>query len=109
PGETAPVIRWCGEHQRSVTHIICTHHHYDHVDGIEELLQVFPVQEVLCSPVDLPRIRGATRPWSEGEPVIVCGVEAKSMMIPGHTQGHMAIYLRDLGWLFCGDTIFGMG
>ncbi len=109
PGEAFGVLKWCAEKNLQVTHIICTHHHYDHVDGIAELLNAFSVRDVICSPVDLPRIQGATRAWPEGETLRIAGEAADSMMIPGHTQGHMAVFLPKTGWLFCGDTLFAMG
>lgn len=108
PGEAPPVLGKALELGRQVTHIICTHHHHDHVGGVMEIKRQTRAR-VLTSPVDFTRIEGADAAWPEAQKLQIGGLSARSIMIPGHTMGHMAIYLKEPGWLFCGDTLFGMG
>jgi hydroxyacylglutathione hydrolase len=110
PGDSAPILAALGEHGLTLTAILLTHHHADHIGGVPELLARFPV------PVFGPRKDGidlVTHPLAEGDRVEVPGLalEMDVLDVPGHTLGHIA-YLRrtpGLHWLFCGDTLFAGG
>ncbi len=107
PSESVPVewaVAACGAR---LTHILCTHHHADHVDGIAGLKGLFPEAEVCCHRSDLMRIRGAERGVDEGEEIMVCGQQAVVFHTPGHTTGSICWYIGDA--LFSGDTLFGGG
>ncbi|MGE0762198.1 MAG: hydroxyacylglutathione hydrolase [Bdellovibrionales bacterium] len=108
PGESPAVLDWCQQNQISITHILCTHHHHDHVDGVPALKQKFQAQ-VFCSDYDLSRIAGADIGLRGQATLQVAGLKAQTIAIPGHTFGHMALYLPEPGWIFCGDTLFAMG
>src|SRR3569833_3332573 len=41
PGDAAPILNVLAEHQLSLTAILLTHHHADHVGGVPLLLQHF--------------------------------------------------------------------
>ncbi|MDE1981200.1 MAG: hydroxyacylglutathione hydrolase [Betaproteobacteria bacterium] len=108
PGEGFPVIRFLQERGLALAAILITHHHGDHVGGIEELLETHsgPV------PVYGPRhetIDGITRLVGEPDTVSVPELEAsfRVLDIPGHTAGHIAYW--DGNRLFCGDTLFACG
>lgn len=109
PGEAKPVLEWCEKNQVRITHIFCTHHHLDHVDGVPEIKAQHSNAKVYCSAHDLSRIAGADLALQEGSPFLFAQLEIEPIMIPGHTLGHMALYLNSPGWLFCGDTLFGLG
>lgn len=38
PGEANPVIEYCQSHHLQLAGILITHHHYDHVDGVKDLI-----------------------------------------------------------------------
>lgn len=106
PGDAKPVIDFLKTHHLSLLAILITHHHWDHTNGIAELLEEFP------APVYGPAneaISGLTHPLKENTPLHVKGFphEIRVLEIPGHTSGHIA-YLVD-GNLFCGDTLFAAG
>jgi hydroxyacylglutathione hydrolase len=107
PGDETPVLDWLRQHEASLSGILITHHHYDHVGGMPELVAAFP-----GIPVYGPagsQIRGVTHPVSEGDVVTIDGLDAKlqAMEVPGHTASHIAYYGE--GALFCGDTLFAAG
>ncbi|MFP5393042.1 MAG: hydroxyacylglutathione hydrolase [Gammaproteobacteria bacterium] len=114
PGDAGPVLAVLAEHGLALTAILLTHHHADHIGGVQELLARFPV------PVFGPReehIAGVTVPLSEGARVQVPGLDLtlRVLDVPGHTLGHIA-YVREQAdgpsgahWLFCGDTLFAGG
>jgi hydroxyacylglutathione hydrolase len=106
PSEAAPVLAYLRHHGLSLSAILCTHHHGDHVGGIAELCEVYNV------PVYGPgeeRIPGITRPLAGGDVVDLpeLGLKLDVLDIRGHTRGHIA-YLQP-GGVFCGDTLFGCG
>lgn len=110
PGAAEPIIAALEAHHLTLTAILLTHHHADHIGGVPALLARFPV------PVFGPRsdgIAAVTVPLGEGDTVAVPGLDLALdvLDVPGHTRGHIA-YVRHSPtepWLFCGDTLFGAG
>jgi hydroxyacylglutathione hydrolase len=118
PGDGQAILDALRAHGLTLTAILLTHHHADHIGGVPQLLAEYAV------PVFGPRndgIAAVTHPLGEGDRVQVPGLAlALSVLdVPGHTLGHIA-YVRDAGgsasvntvsghWLFCGDTLFGGG
>ena len=105
PGEAAPVIAKLTEQNLQPVAILITHHHWDHTDGITELVNRYDL------PVYGPRnepIPCRTDPLTAADTLILPGFPPITILdIPGHTEGHIA-YLME-GNLFCGDTLFGAG
>ncbi|QOL48995.1 hydroxyacylglutathione hydrolase [Massilia litorea] len=110
PGDAAPILAALAAHGLTLTAILLTHHHADHIGGVPALLDRFDV------PVFGPRndgIDAVTEPLGEGDRITVpgLGLELAVLEVPGHTLGHIA-YVRTtpgLHWLFCGDTLFAGG
>jgi len=109
PGDSDPILAALAAHELTLTAILLTHHHADHIGGVPQLLRHAPV------PVFGPRndhIAVVTEPLGEGDRVAVPGLALtlRVLDVPGHTKGHIA-YVRDSGepWLFCGDTLFAGG
>lgn len=116
PGDAEPVLAALRDHGLTLTAILLTHHHRDHIGGVPALLQRYDV------PVFGPRhdgIAAVTRPLGEGDSIAVPGIglELAVLDVPGHTNGHIAYYARAAPgtggaaarWLFCGDTLFAGG
>ena len=109
PGDSGPILAALAVHKLTLTAILLTHHHADHIGGVPQLLRQAPV------PVFGPgndHIAVVTAPLGEGDRVAVPGLALtlRVLDVPGHTKGHIA-YVRDDGepWLFCGDTLFAGG
>jgi hydroxyacylglutathione hydrolase len=110
PGDAAPVLDYLAREGLTLTAVLATHHHNDHVGGIPALLARFPVP--IFGPAH-ETIPGRTRALGEGDQVEVPGlpVTLRVMDIPGHTSGHIA-YFGDVNGepsVFCGDTMFASG
>jgi len=110
PAEATPVVAACKSLGRSLTHILNTHHHWDHTGGNEELKAHFGCT-IIGAAHDAGRIPGIDRGVAEGEALQLGGLDIAVLDIPGHTSGHIAFVVHGdvQDALFCGDTLFGGG
>lgn len=112
PGDAAPILAALDAHRLTLTGILLTHHHPDHIGGVPRLLAHASV------PVFGPRgeeIDAVTVPLAEGDVVDAPGLPMRMAVldVPGHTRGHIAYFYQPAQdgapWLFCGDTLFAGG
>jgi len=109
PGDAAPVLAWLAENDVRLSAIIATHHHADHVGGIETLRVRHDVPVFGPAHETIPE---RTRALVEDDRIEVPGVGLSLAVldIPGHTAGHIAYYTSGADpLLFCGDTLFAAG
>ena len=106
PGEAGPVKAYLAREGLTLTAILATHHHPDHVGGIAELVAMAKVP--VFGPKGEP-IPALTHPVGQGDNVEIPALQAEFSVldIPGHTRAHVAYY--GLESLFCGDTLFACG
>ncbi|MBI4756257.1 MAG: hydroxyacylglutathione hydrolase [Betaproteobacteria bacterium] len=106
PGDAQPVIRFVEENGVRLLAVLVTHHHGDHVGGLDDLGARYrmPVYGPWHEEID-----GVTNPLRHGDFVDVPELELNLRVIevPGHTRGHIAYYGANA--LLCGDTLFGCG
>lgn len=110
PGDAAPVLEYLHANQLELTAIICTHHHADHIGGVDALLEALQLRGKI--PVYGPaseRIPARTHALREGDQIAVplLDITFTVLDVPGHTAGHIAYFGQ--GLLFCGDTLFACG
>lgn len=107
PGEAQPVLHALDADGLSLTTILLTHHHADHIGGTPELAAGFPSATIYAPRDD--RIPGAVRRVGNGDVVEIPDPAARFeiLEVHGHTRSHIAYYGE--GLLFCGDTLFSLG
>ena len=106
PGDAGPVIDYFTTSKLHPIAILITHHHGDHIGGIQQLTSNYSI------PVYGPsseNISGITHPLNEGDTLMLDKLDAKFdvLEVPGHTLGHIAYYGHKK--LFIGDTLFMSG
>lgn len=127
PGDEAPVEAFLAAHGLTLTAILVTHHHGDHVGGLEALAARWKCE--VFGPAGEP-IAGLTTRLREGDRITVpgLGLALEVLDVPGHTAGHIAYFGEvaslqpDTGrrdapgagrvaspLLLCGDTLFACG
>ena len=111
PGAAEPVLAFVRERGLRVSLILCTHHHWDHVNGVAALLATTPGVFVATSryDFDLRRVPGCNLALSENASLDLWGTEVRILETPGHTLGGIAYYFAQEQALFTGDTLFSVG
>jgi hydroxyacylglutathione hydrolase len=111
PGDAAPVIAQLESEGLTLSEILITHKHGDHIGGIRALKARFP-NATVYGPVGepIPELRYALHEGNEID-LDSIGTSFTVMDVPGHTEGHIAYVGRsaDRPVLFCGDTLFSIG
>jgi hydroxyacylglutathione hydrolase len=109
PGDSAPVLAALDAQRLVLAAILVTHHHADHVGGVDAL------RTRLRGPVYGPRHERIPEPYeplADGDAVEVLGRRFEVIDVPGHTSGHIAYFHQGVEQppiLFCGDTLFSAG
>lgn len=108
PGDAAAVQHVLDQRGLKLAAILVTHHHLDHIGGVEALKARHGVP-VYGPAAEAARIAGLTHLLREGDRVRLdaLGAQFKVWEVPGHTLGHIA-YVGE-GCVLCGDTLFSAG
>ncbi|MCA0403390.1 MAG: hydroxyacylglutathione hydrolase [Proteobacteria bacterium] len=106
PGEALPLLTFLKSRDLILEAILLTHHHSDHIGGVEELLYTnselrifgpenlsFPLMQVV----------------NDNSSIKLGTYEFKVIETPGHTATHISFFEVNQLWLFCGDTLFSAG
>jgi hydroxyacylglutathione hydrolase len=107
--QAQPILAALAAENWSLTDILVTHHHADHVQGIAGLKAAFPNLRVTGPAKEASKIGGLDREVEDGDSVFIGPHEAKVIEVPGHTLGHVAYWFQKDAVLFAGDTLFAMG
>lgn len=122
PGaDTESFVNSFEEEGYSLKGILLTHGHFDHIGGVEALVEKYacPIyasgseRGLLLDPK--VNLSTSTRnhisiqefiALSDGQEFEVAGIALKGITTPGHTAGGICYYAEQNGVLFSGDTLF---
>jgi len=110
PGWEVPtILKTLAQDGYRLTNAFVTHHHFDHVMGLAELLTSVDIP-IYAHRDDAPLIHVAPtslKPVAGGETVAVGRVSIQLIHTPGHTPGSQCLLVN--GRLLSGDTLFIRG
>lgn len=106
PSEAPPVKAALARHGWRLTHILNTHHHFDHTGGNVALKDEFGA-EIVGPGKDRERFTGLDTGVDESTGWRFGARQMRVMEIPAHTSSHIAFVVDDIA--FTGDTLFAMG
>jgi glyoxylase-like metal-dependent hydrolase (beta-lactamase superfamily II) len=109
-------------HQLTVTAIVITHAHIDHIGGAQELkaatgapvymnladseLQRMMDVQATWLGIPTPQAVDIDVPVKDGDKLLVGAAEVHVLHTPGHTQGSICLWMPSEGKLVAGDTLF---
>jgi len=104
-GPVAPLLDAVDEHDLTLSHVLLTHHHYDHVCELGAVLERHPGTPVLIHEAERGDVEGVTGTLTPGETLTTGGLAVEPLHTPGHTAGMLALLVNG-SELFTGDTLF---
>ena len=113
PSISSPIKQWLLNKNLSLTAILQTHHHEDHIGGTRKLIETWQNAKVIASKKELKRIPFQTFSVNNNDIFHLFDSQIKVIEVHGHTDNHIAFYISKknakYNILFPGDTIFGAG
>ena len=106
--EAEPVVAALERRGWRLTHILCTHHHPDHVEGNAALIERYGA-ELIGPAAEAHRIEGLDRQVRGGDAFELCGTRVEVIDVPGHTAGQIAYHWPEAGRVFTADCLFSLG
>lgn len=105
--------------------ILLTHCHWDHIDGINDILELYPDCKILCHSDEFEMLSDPEQNFStmrgdsgisfeadaplESSALRADGEELEILETPGHSPGGISIYWKDRDAVFSGDALFKRG
>jgi len=106
--EADAIIRELQARGWRLTHVLVTHKHFDHVEGVPALRESFGA--TIIGPAKSAAETGLyDQTVKEGDRLAFAGREVRVIETPGHTLDHVSYHLPAARLAFVGDTLFALG
>lgn len=106
--EAAPILAALADRGWTLSHILLTHHHWDHVAGLADILARHPAT-VIGAKADAERLPALDLALVEGDTVQIGGDIVQVIDVPGHTVGHIAFHFPQSNAVFTADSLMALG
>lgn len=108
PGEATPSLEYIEAHQFELQGILLTHRHYDHIAGVDEIIQKYPCPVIGPKSDGIPQV---TQFVSEGSTFSLFDTQVTVFDVPGHTPEHVMFFIEgdQAPLCFSGDALFAAG
>lgn len=107
--EADPILAVLSERGWSLDEVWITHHHADHVEGLDGLKTAHPGLSVTGGRADAHRLPRLDREVGDGDGFQFQGHEVRVMDVSGHTVGHVAFHMPGASAAFTADSLMALG
>jgi glyoxylase-like metal-dependent hydrolase (beta-lactamase superfamily II) len=104
-GPVQPLLDFMRRGQFTLTHILLTHHHFDHVAELDQVLQRQPDTPVLIHAAERDNVPSATGTMEPNSAIDTGALHIEPLHTPGHTAGMLSLLINGTD-VFTGDTLF---
>lgn len=104
--EEGPIREALRKRGWTLSDILITHHHHDHIGAVDALR---PGARVIGAKADAHRLPPLDLQVAEGDTITVCGQITHVIDVSGHTIGHIAFHMPDAGYAFTADSLMALG
>lgn len=103
-GPMEPILAKIEDLRLSLTHVLCTHSHIDHVQHNADFRTRFDCS--ICGHArEAAMFRELDVELEDGAEVVTGDLRIRALHVPGHTLGQLAFVVNDAA-VFTGDTLF---
>lgn len=110
PGDARPVLDFLTHFSLTLAGVLVTHHHRDHIGGIDALISRHPCPVYGPKSERIPQI---TRPLVSAQFIEAGDLPLQIIAVPGHTLEHISYFFpgdkAQQPFVFCGDALFAAG
>ncbi|EGD83459.1 hypothetical protein PTSG_04066 [Salpingoeca rosetta] len=110
-GDAHMHLEYCKEHGLDITHLLTTHHHYDHCDGNTALAATFLNMPIVGGDERIPKLTHLAK-HGKAFKLFNSTTTARVIRASGHTVGQVAFFIEApdaTPLLFSGDSMFSAG
>lgn len=104
-GPVEPLLEYLRRGQLTLTHVLLTHHHHDHVAELDRVLERHPGTPVLIHELEREHVAAATGTMAPGTTIESGALEIEPIHTPGHTSGALSLLVAGTD-VFTGDTLY---
>ena len=103
-GPMEPIVEKIEELKLTLTHVLCTHHHIDHVQFNDAYKSKYGCP--ICGHAKEREMFGSLdMQLGDGDELVTGGLHIRPLHTPGHTLGQLSFIVNDER-VFTGDTLF---
>ncbi|WP_416884214.1 hydroxyacylglutathione hydrolase [Marivita sp.] len=106
--DAKPILDELAKRNWTLTEIWLTHHHHDHIGGVDNLLKVFDAK-VTGATADRHRLPPLNREVADSDRFEFGGEVIDVLDVSGHTIGHVAFVAAASGYAFTADSLMALG
>ena len=99
-----PLIKAARDNDLQIAAVLLTHHHHDHLAGLERLSEEFGAP-ILAHELTAREVDGVDRTLTDNETVSFGGLDVVALFTPGHAPGHLAFLVNETD-VFTADVLF---